>query len=195
MDLFFALFIFVLTWSVDSSDRDARQMILYVFIAVHVAMFGTLAVIFYRIWTRGDATVIMVKDGYTGMTEPQKHWEYDMARWRDMFFTRFAVGTVVASVTALWYHLPFPMLLQCINNPLMLLSSELFKVYILGQEETGELQRPWKDNGFVPEWLKTVWAESEKESANFLQDNPVTGASKNGSPSNSNNAARRARRG
>ncbi|KPI89498.1 hypothetical protein ABL78_1374 [Leptomonas seymouri] len=176
MNVLVPLTILLLSWSIDSTDPDIQKRIFYVFCAVHIAIAFVGIYLFIRIWQTGDRTLIRVKDAYTNEESVQKHWEYDLMKLRDLLVTKTAISAAISGFLAVRYGMPFPLLLQSLNNPKALYQSELFRIYVRGEKAEGELQRPWTEAGVLPEWAKSLWAQSERDSEKLLSSGSGTTA-------------------
>lgn len=168
MNILMPLTILLVSWSIDSTDPEIQQRIFYIFCAVHVAIVFMGVYIFVRIWQVGDNTLIRVKDAYTSEESIQRYWEYDLGNLRDLLVTKIGISAALSAFLASRYGIPFPLLLQSLNNPKAVYQSELFRIYVKGEKAEGELQRPWTEAGMMPEWVKSLWAEGEKDSEKFL---------------------------
>lgn len=179
MNILVPLTILIVSWSLDSTDPAIQKRIFFIFVAVHVAIVLMAVYLFFAIWRRADNTLIRVKDRYTGDESIQKHWEYDLGKLRDLTVTKIGLSAAVSSFVASRYGIPFPLLLQSLNNPKAFYNSELFRVYVRGEKAEGELQRPWKDSSMVPEWAKDLWSQGEKDSEKLVSGSGLSPQSPN----------------
>jgi hypothetical protein len=168
MNILVPLTILLLSWSIDSSDPEVQNRIFYIFCAVHIAIVFMGIYVFARVWQTNDKTLIRVKDAYTGDESIQKHWEYDVGKLRDLLVTKIGMSAAISAFLAARYGIPFPLLLQSLNNPKAVYQSELFRIYVKGEKAEGELQRPWAESGVLPDWAKSLWTQGEKDSEKFL---------------------------
>lgn len=168
MNILVPLTILLLSWSIDSTDPEIQQRIFYIFCAVHIAIVFFGIYLFIRIWQTDDKTLIRVKDSYTNEESIQKHWEYDLGKLRDLLVTKTGMSAAISAFLAARYGIPFPLLLQSLNNPKAIYQSELFRIYVKGEKAEGELQRPWAESGVLPDWAKSLWTQGEKDSEKFL---------------------------
>ncbi|KPA81132.1 hypothetical protein ABB37_04480 [Leptomonas pyrrhocoris] len=168
MNILVPLTILLVSWSIDSTDPEVQKRIFYIFCAVHIVIVFVGVYIFIRIWQTGDKTLIRVKDAYTNEESIQQHWEYDLGKLRDLLVTKTGMSAAISAFLASRYGIPFPLLLQSLNNPKALYQSELFRIYVKGEKAEGELQRPWAESGMLPDWAKSIWTQGEKDSEKFL---------------------------
>ncbi|KAK7202041.1 Phosphate transport (Pho88) [Novymonas esmeraldas] len=180
MNILFPLTILLVSWSLDSTDPDAQKRIFFAFVAVHAAIVLVAVYLFFAIWRRADNTLVRVKDAYTGEEGIEKHWEYDLGKLRDLTVTKIGLSAAISAFAASRYGIPFPLLMQSINNPKALFQSELCRVYLRGEKPEGELQRPWKEASMIPEWAKSLWAQGEKDSEKLLAGSGLAPSSPNG---------------
>lgn len=178
MNILLPFTILILSWSIDTTDPAVQSTITYIFAAVHSLAFALFIYIFVCIWRRGDPTLIEVKEPYTNERTIQKYWEYDCSRLRDLFFSKVGLSTGISIFVATRFGIPFPLLLQCLNNPKAIYDSELFQIYVLGRPEENELARPWKDHTMVPEWIGKIWSMGEKDSESMFSNGGSSGVSK-----------------
>lgn len=176
MNILVPLTILLLSWSIDSTDPETQKFIFYIFCAVHIAIVFMGIYLFIQIWQTGDNTLIRVKDAYTSEESIQKHWEYDLGKLRDLLVTKTGMSAALSAFLAARYGIPFPLLLQSLNNPKAIYQSELFRVYVKGEKAEGELQRPWPESGVLPDWAKDLWSQGEKDSEKFLANGGSTAA-------------------
>ncbi|KAG5495165.1 hypothetical protein JKF63_02219 [Porcisia hertigi] len=163
MNILLPLTILVVNWSLDTTDPDVQSRIFLFFALVHIAIVFMAIYLFCSIWRSDDHTLIRVKDPYTDEEGIQRHWEYDLGKLRELIVTKIGLSAALSAFLASRYGIPFPLLLQSLNNPKALYQSELFRVYVGGERAEGELQRPWKEASMVPEWAKLFWSQGEKE--------------------------------
>ncbi|EPY31403.1 hypothetical protein STCU_03473 [Strigomonas culicis] len=171
--LFFT--ILILSWSLDSTDPDVQRIIYYCFYVTHFVLLVAVLYVFMRIWQVGSVAVVKFKDPYTDEEQTKTAWEYDVMKLRELLMTKIGMAAGVGLFAAGRFHIVFPLLMQCLYNPRMLYDSELFKIYVLGQPAEGSLLRPWKETTYVPEWVKSSWAQSAKDSDQFLTNNTMKG--------------------
>lgn len=170
MNIFFSFVILIISWSIDSTDPGVQRLIQFLFIGVHVIIVGVFVFLFYRIWEKGDKRVVESRDSYTREIKKERVWGYDSGKLRELAFTRIMMPAAIGYFVANRFGLPFPLLLQCMQNPVAVYYSKLFQLYVLHREETGELVRPWADEGVVPDWVKDLWAAGEKDSQEMIQN-------------------------
>lgn len=165
MNILIPLTILILSWSIDTTDPVVQQRIFYGFWCVHGSILLLAAYIFFCIWRRADQTLVRVKDLYSGEVTVEKAWEYDLGKLRELVMTKIGISAAISSLIATRYSMPFPLLLQSLNNPKAVYYSELFQIYVLGRREEGSLVRPWTESSMVPEWMSNMWAQGEKDAA------------------------------
>lgn len=171
MNVLVPLTILLLSWSMDSTDPEIQKRIFYIFCAVHIAIVFMGIFLFVKIWQAGDNTLIRVKDAYSGEESIQKHWEYDLGKLRDLLVNKTGMSAAISAFVASRYGIPFPLLLQSLNNPKAIYQSELFRVYVMGEKAEGDLQRPWPESGVLPAWAKDLWSQGERDSEKMLAGN------------------------
>lgn len=169
MNILIPFTILILSWSMDNTDPRTQHVITYIFTIVHGLAFISFIYMSYLVYYKGESTPLQVKDPYTGEVETKKSYEYDASKLRELFFTKITFSAGISLFLATRYGLPFPLLLQCLNNPKSIYDSEVFKIYVLGEKAEGPLQRPWPETGMVPEWVKGIWAQGAEDSQAILQ--------------------------
>jgi len=160
--------ILILSWSIDTTDPDVRKAITLTFLVIHALAAGVLIYVSIAIWRHGEATIIKVKDYYSDQMEAKQQWEYDASKMRELFLMKVGMAAGVSFLAATRFGIPFPLLLQCLNNPKAIYDSELFQIYVLKKPAVGELERPWREASVLPEWARNAWAQGEKESEAFM---------------------------
>lgn len=183
MNFLVTLTILILSWSIDSTDPDVQKTIVYVFLAIHAALFGMMVWLCIHVWRRHDERTVKVTDPYTKEVEVKTYWEYDSTKVRDLFFTKIGISAAVSLFVAYRFTVPFPLVLHCYNNPRALYDSEVFQIYILKKKDEGQLARPWKETGVLPEWMQQLWDQGGKDSDLIFEssNNVATGGSTNAS--------------
>jgi len=144
-----------------SSVTDIQRRVILLF-AVYL---------FFAIWRRNDHALVRVKDPYTGEVTVEKHWEYDLGKLRELMMTKIGISAALSALIASRYGMPFPLLLQSLNNPKAVYYSELFEIYVLGRREEGRLVRPWTESSMIPEWMASMWNQGEKDAAKITGTN------------------------
>eukprot|EP00796_Vickermania_ingenoplastis_P011920 gene11920-8201_t len=164
MNLLLPLTIFIVQWSIDSKDPQNQFNIMLVFLGVHVLLLLLALVAAARILIRRDSTPVTYEEQFSnGNMITQTCWRYDLGCLFELLLYKIAMPAGVSVFMGRKYGLFFPLLIQCWSNPKAVYSNELVQIYILGREPVGTLQRPWKQNNVVPDWLSKMWAESEEE--------------------------------
>ncbi|KAG8343391.1 hypothetical protein TRVL_05788 [Trypanosoma vivax] len=170
MNAFLVALAMLLHWGVDTTDPDVQATIGYVFYSVHGVLVVTMLYTFTRILVAKDNRVVQVVEGSgtASKTTQTSVVEYDLSKWRELFFTKFLLPTVVGLFMCWRFELSFPMLVQCLSNPLAAWCSPVVRIYLRGHADTGSLARPWKEDMVVPEWLQRVWQEAEVDSEGLV---------------------------
>ncbi|CAD2215648.1 hypothetical protein AGDE_04336 [Angomonas deanei] len=177
MNLFLSFSILIFSWSIDNTDPAVQSIIRLLFFAVHAALLVVFVYIGVGIWRKGTKKMVTYRDPYTDEPTSMESWSYDAMKLRELSLTKVGLAVAISYVVSSRYGMFFPLLLQCIMNPKQVYDSELGRLYLRGQSEEShaELQRPWREQQYAPEWLTQMWKEGEKQSDNFLANNTVKG--------------------
>lgn len=157
-------------WTVDTNDKHNQKIILYVFAAVHTALFLCMAYLFSRIWfssTEGEVVVTIQafdpKD--KGKTEKISIKEYDSRKFRELCVQKIVIPLGIMTFLYSKWGVILPLIFQCVNNPVQLFNSELFQIHVLRKAPQFDLARPWTEPNPMPEWLtKLTGAGGAEES-------------------------------
>eukprot|EP01112_Ceratiomyxa_fruticulosa_P000761 TRINITY_DN1068_c0_g2_i1.p1 TRINITY_DN1068_c0_g2~~TRINITY_DN1068_c0_g2_i1.p1 ORF type:complete len:201 (-),score=52.43 TRINITY_DN1068_c0_g2_i1:20-622(-) len=103
--------------------------------------------IYTRINARNDTSTINVvvsKPGEETRTETQTVRDHDMAALKK-FVTQLIMGTAITAFLYFKWAIVPPLLMQSVINPMNFYKTQLFKIFILGENEANH-PRPWKED-------------------------------------------------
>jgi hypothetical protein len=141
----------ILIRSLDTEDVDVQRNVYMAFGAVHVLILIVCAILWLRVRSSTDTTMIDVppqkvpfqSEDQQGPTRRMEARDYDMEQYYDFLWKRVVMPLgIVAFVCFKWGQI-IPLLFQCMHNPVQLYQLPLFKIYLLGHEARGDLARPF----------------------------------------------------
>lgn len=172
MNLFVVFSIILLQWSLDFADPRIQESIQYVFYGIHLFLAVPLLTIFIECYRKNYKETVSYEDEFTKEKISQPARSYDVGSWSEMLFLKMllpaAVGLYMAKKTGIY----FPLMMQCWSNPKMMYQSELTRIYLFHEKAVGVLERPWKANRVLPEWMSSLW-----DQAGSIVDGKSTGNS------------------
>lgn len=163
MNLLLPFTLILLQWSLDTKDPAVQQWIFALFLVVHVTLSVVCGVLIFVITRKQEPEDITYTDPFTHEVSTKPCWRYDLGWVGEIFFFKICVPGVMSFMMATRFGFCFPLLLQCWSNPQSFFNHELVKVHLRGFEATGSLARPWKQAGFVPEWISDIWYQTSEE--------------------------------
>lgn len=174
MNLLVVFSMILLQWSLDLADPRTQERIQNLFYGIHAVLLFFLLIIVIECYRRNDKQDVFYEDEFSKEKITQSARSYDVGSWSEMVFLKIllpgAVGLYMGKKTGIY----FPLMLQCWSNPKMVYQSELTSIYLFREKAVGVLERPWKTNRVLPEWMSNLWDQA---------GNVVDGKDKGGSSS------------
>jgi len=146
MEMFIMLPMLFLIQKIDFTVPNNVLIVQSAFVIIQTILLVACTYIYNKINTRNNRTVLNVavpKPGEEPRTESQTVRDHDMAQLKK-FGTQLLLGTTITAFLYYKWAIVPPLLMQSVLNPMNFYKTQLFKIYILGQDES-EFPRPWKE--------------------------------------------------
>lgn len=149
--------------SIDTNDPFNQQMILYIFVATHLALAAVALKIRLAIASKGDKTPLTVTLPKAPFGEdPNKPAEvqhtyveaYDLAQLNELMVKKIGIACAILGFIYWKWQAIIPFAFQSLMNPYQMYQHPLFQIFIMGKEAKGDLQRPFPVPDPLPSWMK-----------------------------------------
>jgi hypothetical protein len=171
MNALLPLLMLLVSWSVDTNDKEVQSNIFKIFVCVHIGVLASMGFLFFRVMfgAKQTGTVVVSIQSHSndpkerGKTETISVQDYDARKLRELCLQKIMMPLGIMIFIYSKWGTVLPLLFQCVNNPSQLYKHELFQIYIMGKEPKFELARPWTEPNPMPEWLQKLSGASENE--------------------------------
>nr|CCC94888.1 conserved hypothetical protein [Trypanosoma congolense IL3000] len=172
MNVLLVSLVMVIGWSIDKTDPEVQKTVSHAFYFVHGVLVAVLCYLFFRVSATEDTRVLHVKDPYTGETERMTVRDYDLSKWRELFFMKTVLPACVGMFVASWWEIPLALLVQCVSNPINTWNAPIVQIHLLGRKDENLLARPWKDEVAGVQWVRHMFGLPPEEQDRVTSGNP-----------------------